>query len=357
MMKTSLVAFAALGAAIGAMAIDSAQAQSLRKVTINYGVNQFAPSTAPVFAIPKAMKFWEEEGLDVTIEGGAGGSAALQALVNKTSVMTFTGTPNLMQIRQAGVPLIAVASAYHRNIYYPVVKADGPISSLQDLKGKTVGVCRLASACVYWLDAVLEAEGIDPSTVTKVAPGDGAAAWHALNSGAIAGMMWWDAAYAQMETVGAKFKRFDSLPVMQGLSFIQGLFVHEDLVKSDPKLIIGLLRGIAKGVAFAKANPEAAVRIHWSVFPISKPASLSEEKAMANALVELNTQLNNMPDADKKVFGKVSLEDVQAVTKVMVDQKVIKTSFPPEQYYTDQFVQAANDIDVAAIAAKAKAHK
>src|SRR5690606_6239053 len=119
--------------------------------------------------------------------------------------------------------------------------------------------------------------------------------------------------------------------------YIQGLFVHEDLIKSDPKLITGLLRGIAKGVAFAKANPEAAVRVHWSVFPISKPASLPEDKAMANALLELNAQLNNMPDADKKVFGKVSLEDVKAVTKVMVEQNVIKKSFAPEQYYTDQF--------------------
>lgn len=356
-MKTPFAALAALVAAVGAMAIDPAQAQSLRKVTINYGVNQFAPSTAPVFAVPKAMKFWEEEGLDVTIEGGAGGSAALQALVNKSSIMTFTGTPNQMQLRQAGVPIIAVASTYYRNIYYPVVKADGPISSLQDLKGKTVGVCRMASACVYWLDAVLDAEGIDPKTVAKVAPGDGAAAWHALNNGTIAGMMWWDSAYAQMETVGAKFKRFDKIPVMQGLTYIQGLFVHEDLVKSDPKLITGLLRGIAKGVAFAKANPEAAVRIHWSVFPISKPASLPEDKAMANALIELNAQLNNMPDADRKVFGKVSLEDVKAVTKVMAEQNVIKKSFAPEQYYTDQFIKAANDIDVAAIAAKAKAYK
>jgi NitT/TauT family transport system substrate-binding protein len=356
-MKTPFATLVGLIAAASAVMSGTADAQSLRKVTINYGVNQFAPSTAPVFAIPKAMKFWEEEGLDVTIEGGAGGSAALQALVNKSSVMTFTGTPNQMQLRQAGVPLIAVASTYHRNIYYPVVKADGPISSLQDLKGKTVGVCRMASACVYWLDAVLEAEGIDPKTVAKVAPGDGAAAWHALNSGAIAGMMWWDAAYAQMETVGAKFKRFDKIPVMQGLTFIQGLFVHEDLIKSDPKLITGLLRGITKGVAFAKANPEAAVRIHWSVFPISKPASLSEEKAMANALIELNTQLNNMPDAAKKVFGKVSLDDVKAVTKVMVDQNVIKTSFAPEQYYTDQFISAANDFDIDAIVAKAKAHK
>jgi hypothetical protein len=41
----------------------------------------------------------------------------------------------------------------------------------------------------------------------------------------------------------------------------------------------------------------------------------------------------------------------------MVDQNVIKTSFAPEQYYTDQFISAANDFDIDAIVAKAKAHK
>ena len=332
-------------------------AQTLRKVTINYGINQFAASTAPLFAVPKAMHFWEEEGLDVTIQGGAGGAAALQALVSGASVMTFTGTPNLMQLRQAGVPLIAVASGYTRNIYFPVAKADGPVRSLKDLAGKTVGVCAIVSACTNWLDAALKAEGVDPASVRKVAPGDGGAAWHALDSGAVAGLMWWDAAYSQMETVGARFRKFDDLPVLQHLTFITGLMVTEDRVKTDPKLIIGLLRGIAKGLAFAKANPEASVRLHWSVFPLSKSTSLSDSKAMASALIELNAQLDNMQDPDKKAFGVVGLDDVKAVSNVMVEQGVIATALPPEKYFTGQFLPAANDFDLAAVRDAAKAAK
>ena len=356
-----MIAKFTLYAAVTALAVllgpAASNAQALRKVTINYGINQFAASTAPLFAVPKAMHFWEQEGLDVTIQGGAGGAAALQALVSGGSVMTFTGTPNLMQLRQAGVPLVAVASGYVRNIYFPVTKQGGPIHDLKDLAGKTVGVCAIVSACTNWLDAALKSEGIDPASVRKVAPGDGGAAWHALDSGTVAALMWWDAAYSQMETVGAHFNKFDNLPILQNLTFITGLMVTEDRVKSDPKLIIGLLRGIAKGVAFAKANPEAAIRLHWSVFPLSKSTSLTDSQAMASALVELNAQLHNMQDPEKKSFGAVGLDDVKAVSTVMVEQGVIATALPPERYFTNQFIAAANDFDLATVTAAAKTSK
>ena len=38
-------------------------------------------------------------------------------------------------------------------------------------------------------------------------------------------------------------------------------------------MLAGVARGIAKATVFGLANPEAAVRIHWKLYPASKPQS------------------------------------------------------------------------------------
>jgi NitT/TauT family transport system substrate-binding protein len=328
--------------------------QPLRKVTINWGFPQFLIYTAPILSTPKMMKYWEEEGLDVTVIGSPSGSAALQALIGNQVQMTFTGASNVMQFRQQGVPIKAIANVYNNAIYFPAVKADGPIQSIKDLKGKTVGVCALAASCEYWLNAILKEEGVDPKDVARVVPGLGAAAWHALNTGQVAALVWSGAGLTQMETVGANLRRFDKLPYLKDLTFVMTLIAHESMIKSEPKVLIGLARGIAKATAFAKANPEAAVRMHWQMFPITKPASLSDEQAMAAALRELRDQLSNMADPDRRDFGAVSNKEIDAVAALMLQNGVIKQQFPADNYFTDEFVKEVNNFDLAAVREQAK---
>lgn len=347
------VAILACNLALGAIVPAAAQAP-LRKVTINWGYPQFLIYTAPILSTPKMMKYWEEEGLDVSVVGSPSGSAALQALLNDQVQMTFTGASNVMQFRQRDVPVKAIANVYNKAIYYPAVKADGPIQSIKDLKGKTVGVCALAASCEYWLNAILKQEGIDPKDVARVVPGLGAAAWHALDTGQVAALVWSGAGLTQMETVGAKFRRFDKLPYLQDLTFVMTLIARDETIKSDPKLLIGLARGIAKATVFARANPEAAVRMHWKMFPLTKPATLSDDEAMSGALKELKQQLANMAEPDDRNFGAVSEQAINAVTDLMLQNGVIQKRFPVSDYYTDALIKEINNFDVAAVKEQAK---
>jgi NitT/TauT family transport system substrate-binding protein len=52
-------------------------------------------------------------------------------------------------------------------------------------------------------------------------------------------------------------------------------------------VIGGLLKGIAKGIIFAKANPEAAIQIHWQVFPESKSTEMTEADVLTEAALIL----------------------------------------------------------------------
>lgn len=321
-------------------------------VTLNYGLSHFLVSTSPIFSVPKQMGFWKKEGLDVTVEGAGGGSTALQQLATNQVQMTMTGVPSLMQLKEKGAPIIAVGSAYSNNPFFPAVLANSPIHSIKDFKGKTVAVTSLTVSHVYWLNAILAEEGLKRTDVTLVPVGGaGGNVLHALQTGQVNVFQAFDAAYASLENKGGKFRRFDNLPYLKNLSFVQGIYVNEASLKDKKKMIVGLLRGMAKGVVFAKANPEAAIRIHWKQFPTSKPVGVDDKTAMKQALVVLNAQLRSYDPmgVNGDGFGKVTMKQVAAVRDVLFDNGAIKKQLDPSKYYTAQFLDEANNFDHEAI--------
>lgn len=328
--------------------LPQAPASAQTKVTLNYGLSYFLVSTAPLFSVPVQMGFWKQEGLDVSVEGASGGSTALQQLATRQVDMTVTGVPSLMQLKESGAPIIAVGSAYSQNPFYPAVLEDSPIRSIKDFKGKTVAVTSLTVSHVYWLNAILAAEGMKPTDVTLVPVGGaGGNVFHAMKTGEVDVFQAFDAAYANLETIGAKLRLFDNLPYLKNLSFIQGIYVNEDTLKSNPKMIVGMLRGIAKAVVFTKENPEAAIRMHWKQFPSSKPIGVDDAKAMADALIVLKAQLRSYDPmgVNGKGFGEVTDDQVAGVRDVLFQNGAITKRLDPDAYYTAKFIHDANDFD------------
>ena len=317
-----------------------------RQVRLNYGLSHFIVSTAAVFAVPKQAGFWKAEGLDVTLEGANGGSVALQQLATRQVQATITGVPSLMQVREKGAPVIAVASVYSGNPFFPVVLASSPLKSIAAFKGKSVAVMSLSVSHVYWLRAILKKEGVDPKDVTLVPVGSGVPAIHALRTGRVDAFEAFDGAYAEMEVQGAEFRKFDNLPYLKDLSFVQGFYVREDAVQAEPEMIVGLIRGVIKGIIFARENPQAAVRLHWKEFPTSKPVGVDDATAMKNALYVLAAQMKTLDPAN---FGRVTLDQVAASRDVLFDNGAIEKKLEAAAYYTDRFLDRANAFDREAV--------
>jgi NMT1/THI5 like len=155
---------------------------------------------------------------------------ALQQLATRQVDMTVTGVPSLMQLKESGAPIITVGSAYSQNPFYPAVLENSPIRSIKDFKGKTVAVTSLTVSHVYWLNAILAAEGMKPTDVTLVPVGGaGGNVFHAMKTGEVDVFQAFDAAYANLETIDAKLRLFDDLPYLKDLSFIRGIYVNEDI--------------------------------------------------------------------------------------------------------------------------------
>lgn len=350
----AVVILIVLGLAAGEAA---AQGKPLQKVRFLFAgaarYVAFAPTT-----VAKYLGFFEEEGLDVDILGVAGSAAALQQLVAGQVEFAAPSPEPVITGREKGLKAKYVYLMYRKNIYSVAVPADGPLKGWADLKGKTLGVQSLASGAVPMVKAMLQSAGMRSDDVTFVAVGQGAQAATVLKTGKVDGLALWDAEYATSETLGLKF-RFLTTPEAQRL-FSNGIVVREDYLRQHPEVIVGAGRAQAKGTVFVLENPELAVRIHWKVFPESKPTGVDEAKAIQDQLHILKARLANFdfkPEDKLRKWGYMFPEEWQAFVDFMLSEHMISTKIPASDLYTNQFIDQMNQFDAGKIRELARTYK
>jgi NitT/TauT family transport system substrate-binding protein len=336
--------------AVALLCAATAGAQE-RKVAINFGLTYVPVGNSPVFTVPKAMGFWKEEGLDVEVQLANGTGSALQQLIAGQVIGTVGGVPPAMALINKGAKIVTAASINSRNVYYPVALETSKIRDVKDMKGAKVGVVSASSSNVYWIKAMVQKYGLNPETdITLVSVGSGPAALQALTAGRIDILQLFEAAYDQIELTGHKLRRFDHVKEFNELAYTFGMTVRLDTMKSDPELIAKLMRGITKGIVYAKANPEATVRMHWATYPLAKPQGKSDAEAMANDLAVLKSALKNHAWVDQKKFGFERKESVEAIRDVLKQFGELDKALPAEQYFDPSLVDKYNAFDHAAIA-------
>jgi NitT/TauT family transport system substrate-binding protein len=351
MRKLALAALLALGGLLAAQ--DAAPAQPLRKVAINFGLTYVPVGNSPVFSVPQAMGFWKEEGLDVAVQLANGSGTAFQQLIAGQVVGTVGGVPPAMALINKGAKIVTVASINSRNIYYPVALADSRIKTVKDFKGAKIGIVSASSSNVYWIKALVKKYGLDPDKdITLVSVGSGPAALQALQSGRIDVLQLFEAAYDQIELNGYKLRRFDNVPEFNALAYTFGFTTREDIRKNDPDLLVRILRGITKGIVYAKAHPEAAVKMHWKVYPLAKQQGKSDEDALKNDVAIIKSALKNHAWVEKKKFGYERKEAVEAIRDTLKQFGALDEALPAERYFDPSLVDKFNDFDHAAVAAR-----
>jgi len=344
--------FAACAMAMSLLILP-ASAADLRKVAINFGLTYVPVGNGPVFSVPQAMGFWKEEGLEVEVQLANGSGTALQQLIAGQVVGSIGGVPPAMTLINKGAEIITAASINSRNIYYPVALEASAIKTIADMKGAKVGIVSASSSNVYWIKSMLQKHGLNPDKdITLVSVGSGPAALQALTSGRIDVLQLFEASYDQIELSGTKLRRFDQDPDFNSLAFTFGMMVRLDTFKTDPDLLVRVLRGIAKGIVYAKAHPEDAVKMHWKIYPLAKPQGMSDEQALANDVVIMKSALKNHAWIDQNKFGYEKPESVIAIRDVLKQFGELDTALPPERYFDPALVPKINDFDHKAIEAR-----
>ena len=187
-MKTTLTRRELLAASAAVLifpAVGSAQTPERKKVTIAVGGKNllyYLPLT-----IAEQRKFFEAEGLDVTIVDFAGGARALQAVVGGSADVVSGAFEHNINMQAKGQPMRAfVLQGRAPQIVMAVSTKTMPnYRTVADLKGKKIGVTAPGSSTNVMSNFILAKAGLKPTDVSYVGVGAAQGAVAALRAGQI----------------------------------------------------------------------------------------------------------------------------------------------------------------------------
>lgn len=158
LMLLSLAAAPRLAAADTALVVGKANVEAESIMTVNVG------DDAGIF---------KRHGLDLEIQNFEGGSRIIQALT-ANSIDIAIGAGTQMAFVAKGAPMIAVCESTTTLPYFSVgVPADSPIQSLDQLKGKKIGISTPGSLTDWIAQELARKKGWGPDGITRVALGGG----------------------------------------------------------------------------------------------------------------------------------------------------------------------------------------
>ncbi len=235
------------------------------------------------------------------------------------------------------------------------MKPDSPVKSLADLKGKTVGIRNQGDTGYFGARAMFKELGIDPDKdVEWVSIGEGGPAGEAIYRGRVDAMAFWDGSFARIEVAGFPLRQLPNSPGMQHL-FGNGYATRRSALAKERDLYVRFFRAMAKSTVFAYANTDLAIKLHWQVYPESKPKGKSDAEAMAEARKIMDSRKDKWfaaPWQADKRMGAQSLEEWNAQVAFAGLTGQIKDI---SRVFTNDIIDDVNKFDRAAIEAKAKA--
>lgn len=300
--------------------------------------------------------WYKQEGINISFEPSQGGGDAIQKLVAGDVDVTLPPPSNLLASAAQGreLPVIGVYLLRRTGQYQFAVLPNSPLHSLSDIKGKKIGVVSLGDEGVTFTKAAVRSLGLPESAVTIVPVGAAGEAAAALQQGHVDALAHPIAQTSLVQALGVKL-RFLPNPSFASSVFGNELTVRRDYMTEHPNVVKGLDRVIAKATLFYETNPEAAMAIHYKLFPQTLPTGLTVEQAVKRAAAQAQPTIRTFLFNNKKCreFGcnEKSEWETYAYTYVGLSHKEIPDV---TKYYTNMAIPYANGFNQGQIIQLAK---
>ncbi len=158
------------------------------------GQNQmvYLPTT-----LAQELGFYKSEGLDVELQDFAGGSKALEALVGGSADVVSGFYDHTIQMAADGRQLVAFVNMlrFPGLVLVTSPQAASSVATIDDLKGRVVGVTSAGSSSQMLLTYLLQRHGVKADSVSVTAIGSAATAVAAVERGKVDAAMMADPAF------------------------------------------------------------------------------------------------------------------------------------------------------------------
>ena len=344
---------------IGAMAALATPAQAQSPTTLRVGwCTKVVSSAAAPHAIAIKMGWYEQGGVKVEMLPTGGGSECVKLVATGDYQMALSALEPVAIMRQQDVKMRVFYTAYQVFAFRLAVLPDSPVKTIADLRGKKIGVNSMGSSGVFVARALVAELGMDPDKdVSIVVAGEGAQAAAMIRGKQVDAYTSFDTQFALAEAAGVNLRMLPSPSIEKLVG--GGIYATEASIAGRRKELIALGQGFAKGTVFALANPEAAVRLTWEVWPQTKPTGKDEATALADEIKVLNSRASSwrIESVGAKRYGEGIEANYELLNAWLLQQKLLKGPVPGKEMFTNELIDEINKFDVAEVQKQAREWK
>jgi NitT/TauT family transport system substrate-binding protein len=296
---------------------------------ITLTLNFLAGGPQAGFTYAKELGYYDEVGLDVTIEEGQGSATTAQLVASGATDIGYADGPAIMQLRAQGADITIVAVILQTNGFAVISLEETGIEQVSDLVGRRLAV-QPAGAPGLLLPALLEENNVDPADIDQVAS-DPAALIPALLQGEVDAIV----AGADSQSVNIRaegfeineqFYRDNGVPTV-GLS----IAVPDSLIESNPELVSRFVDASLRGWDAARDDPRAAAESLVATFVAADVEQIHDQLLVDLMLVCAE---------GAETLGMPPAQNWDLTHELLVEFLELPEEPPIDEYYTTEFIPA-----------------
>ena len=272
--------------------------------------------------VAQEMGLFRKYGLDVNLSYTAGAAQVIQTMMAGENQIATAGGSGVVDADLAGADLVAVAGMVNMPAFYIVVQPE--IKSIQDLRGKPVGVTRFGSSTDFTMRYILKKAGLEPDKdVPLLQMGGQPELAVGIEARRIFAAPMTPPALQKTLKAGA---RIQIPPKTIGLSFPHvGIVVRKTYLTAHRQVVKNFISGYSEGVAMLQKDKEGARERSQS---FSRPLTPKSSKRVGSSACDV---IERIPNLDPEMFKLVLEERAQTRPEAK--------KFKPEQFFDDSVVK------------------
>jgi NitT/TauT family transport system substrate-binding protein len=315
--------------------------QKVRELTVLLSNNDTTTRYPAIVA--RELRLFERAGLSVAYLGETSGVDFVGLLANGAADMVMLDAPETLQAADERLPIASVYESMQAAPDVLSVVADGPIESLADLRGKTIGLASQRDLVTARL--VLRSAGIDISEVHAVVVGDhGPVVAQALRDGDIVA---YAASINDTTVLGALgIATRDLTPAALKSNPANTFTVWRPRLEELRSNLETFFRVWAMATRAAKLDPDAVARMCRETAP-EEWQDAAAGQALLDAAIALNySSTDAFGDLEHDVWNRLQRDYLAA--------GLIGHAIDPASFLDGSLIAAANAFDDAEILAALK---
>lgn len=249
--------------------------------------------------------YFAAEGLDVAIDQGSGSAATVTQIANGSYDAGFGDVNAIIQLAgtKPGVQPKMVYMLYNRPPFALIVKESGPIKTLKDMEGKTLGF-PAGGATGALFPSFAKLNGINPAKVATTNMQPSLQEQMLVNGQVDIAAVFSVTSYINL--IGQKVNPDKDIRWFfyadYGFDlYSNGVMVAPKLLAENPKAVAGLVRALNRALIEVAADPDAAIALMMKVEPLM---NAGVEKARL-----AYTLKNNFVSAETNEIGMGDVKD------------------------------------------------